>query len=244
MPGPTIYQYRPEDTPVTLADQFGVTPQQLIQANPGGFPFSVGQQIRVPTFQYSAPIGPNPAVTDPGRGTMLPSNPMGSVQNANLAMRGRGYQPPGTYAQSEQGVPASTGYGTDDSWYRTTAQANAAAAAQQRINQGLPPPNQGPTGNLNNGYGGFQNKGGADNTDFNQTAAAQYNAANNIPFLNQKRWDPKRRKYITVGQWLKQNRRGGRGRGARGGGGSNGGGGGSFDAALANSIIDFGVSAG
>src|SRR5688572_15807436 len=51
----TTYQYNEGDDPLTVANQFGITPQQLLAANPGGTPFSVGQQIAVPQYQYSAP---------------------------------------------------------------------------------------------------------------------------------------------------------------------------------------------
>lgn len=44
-------------------------------------------------------------------------------------------------------------------------------------------------------------------TDFQQTKAYKFNQENNIPFLQQKRWDEQRKKYISVGQWMKQERR-------------------------------------
>lgn len=43
-------------------------------------------------------------------------------------------------------------------------------------------------------------------TDFQKTKAYQYNLENNVPFLNQKRYDYEHHKMITVGQWLKQER--------------------------------------
>lgn len=49
MPGPTqSYQYKSGDDPVTLAEQYGITPAELLAANPGGAPFTVGQSIRIP----------------------------------------------------------------------------------------------------------------------------------------------------------------------------------------------------
>lgn len=42
------YQYQANDTPVSVANQYGITPQQLIEANPGGYPFSQGQSINLP----------------------------------------------------------------------------------------------------------------------------------------------------------------------------------------------------
>lgn len=48
------YLYGQNDTPVSVANQYGITPQELINANPGGWPFQTGQNIVVPqpiTFQ-------------------------------------------------------------------------------------------------------------------------------------------------------------------------------------------------
>jgi hypothetical protein len=56
------YQFGPNDDVVSLASQYNTTPQAIIQANPGGYPFSTGQNLLMPkTVQYSAPIGPQPA---------------------------------------------------------------------------------------------------------------------------------------------------------------------------------------
>lgn len=48
-------------------------------------------------------------------------------------------------------------------------------------------------------FGGFQNTGGADNTDFTKTAVAQYNAAAGISYENQLRWDPKTGSFMKIG---------------------------------------------
>lgn len=250
MPGPTPYQYKPDDDPVTVAQQNGITPEQLIQANPGGYPFSAGQNINIP---------------------MLP--PL--VQN-NINQRGRGYGGPYTYATSTPAAQPSLlqqrmdqGYGYDLSQRGRGANANGSFYDMRDRSYGqtppvdqlnamrgkgygqtttLPPqtgywqdPAGAPTGNPNNGYGGFEPIRGGDNTDFANTAAARYNAANNIPFLQQSRWDPRRRRYISVGQWLRQNRRGGRG---RGGGGRKAPEQKQQEFTLTNSFIDFSASAG
>lgn len=238
MPGPTTpYIYKPGDNPLDLSNQYGLTPNQLIQANPGGYPFSVGQRINLP-YQYSAPIGPAlPNITNPNGGVgttpygpALPPPGPTSPYYPSAANRGMGVNralPTNTYFNSEKGAPAvSKAYGTDDSWWRPATTQNTLAPA-------------GPAGNPNNGFGGFENKGGSGNSEYANTAAAQYYAANNTPWLQQKRWSPEKKKYITIGQWLKQGRRHG-----------GGGGGGKKkkqreqNYALANSIIDFGVSAG
>jgi hypothetical protein len=49
MPGrPNPYKYQSNDSPLTVASQNGLTPQQLIDANPGGYPFVTGQTINIP----------------------------------------------------------------------------------------------------------------------------------------------------------------------------------------------------
>lgn len=65
----------------------------------------------------------------------------------------------------------------------------------------------------------FQNTGGANNTDFANTAYAQWAAANNIPFTEQLRWDPRRGKYVTVGSWLEDKKKRQTKRSGGGGGG-------------------------
>jgi hypothetical protein len=94
MPGPYQYKFGSQDNPLTVAEQFGTTPQALIQANPGGYPFSTGQLINVPnnapigpqpftptaTFQYSAPIGPQPPTLLQQRmSANQTQNPLGGV---------------------------------------------------------------------------------------------------------------------------------------------------------------------
>jgi hypothetical protein len=241
MPGPTPYQYKPDDDPVTVAQQNGITPEQLIQANPGGYPFSAGQNINIPMLP---PLVQN-NINQRGRGYGGPYQYAQAPAAAPSLLQQRidqGQQPqsrlganygPGYQMQPSINPPPSSAYGTDDSWYRPAAPAAGVITT--------PPGPAGATGNPNNGYGGFEPIRGGDNTDFANTAAARYNAANNIPFLQQSRWDPKRRKYISVGQWLRQNRRGGRG---RGGGGKKPPEQKQQEFTLTNSFLDFNVSAG
>lgn len=51
------YQYQTGDSPATLAQQFQTTPQELINANPGGYPFTNGQTINVPFQPINYNIG-------------------------------------------------------------------------------------------------------------------------------------------------------------------------------------------
>jgi hypothetical protein len=45
---PTTYQYKASDDVLTLAQQYGTTPQAIIDMNPGGWPFDVGQTVKIP----------------------------------------------------------------------------------------------------------------------------------------------------------------------------------------------------
>jgi hypothetical protein len=56
------YQYQANDDPVSLANQHGITPQQLIDANPGGYPFSQGQTVSIPQYVHTptTPQASNP----------------------------------------------------------------------------------------------------------------------------------------------------------------------------------------
>ena len=67
------YIYQENDSPLIVAEQNGITPQNLFNANPGGFPFVTGQQINIPVnpYQYSAPIGPQQPHIRPAEGLEL-----------------------------------------------------------------------------------------------------------------------------------------------------------------------------
>lgn len=66
------------------------------------------------------------------------------------------------------------------------------------------------------------NPNGGGGSDFSNTASQQYYAANGVAFQNQKRWDPERKKFVKIGQLLKEGRldiKTGRMRKSKGGGG-------------------------
>lgn len=187
------YQYKPDDDPVTVANQFGITPQQLLGANPGGAPFSTGQTINIPfqysaptpTIQYNAPIGPQPApsllqqrmaqpvtsvpgLNQQGRG-IQGLDQLNAINNVN-AMRGRGF------GQDSPAGPMVMG-----NWVEPT---------QPALDPTRP-------------YGGFE-RAGKDNTDYANTATARYYEAAGTPFLQQQRWDPQRRRFVSIGRLLRQ----------------------------------------
>lgn len=255
----TPYTYKQEDNPIDLAKRFAIPPDALLSANPGGYPFDAGQVINIPqTSPYfqseKAPTSPtwsglipnafepqyNQALNMAGvpvvggvSGSTQVGTPI-SIYARNMAQQYGvsapvGYGPywqqkaqqranaPSYFTTEKQGAPSI--YGTDDSWY--------APAAPVQTQTGIQPT---PAGN----------------TDFNMTQAAQYNARNNIPFLQQKRWDPQRRKYITVGEWLRrsqgQHRRDRRARNQANNAQAQEQQ--QVDYTLANSLVSFGVSAG
>lgn len=131
MPQNSPYQYQATDSPLTLANQYGIQPQQLISANPGGYPFTNGQVINIPRF--NSPGAPNPyapaIAAQPSPTTYQP-------QNAP-----RQYQP---YVQATQGTP---NYTTANSFTSgvpglTAGQPNNAAMGYSQLaaqNPWLPP---------------------------------------------------------------------------------------------------------
>lgn len=186
------YQYRAGDNLPNLAKQYQTTEQEILKANPGGYPFSTGQVINVPqalagmgglanpySYQSAPPMvspvalrgglaNPAPRYRYDISPTIAPAPGMAPVLNPLAGYGGTanpmGYTPPD---KTERFGPAPGAY--------------------------IPPPPGGVTS--------------AGNSDFANTGFMQYNAANNIPFERQLRWDPKKKKYITVGQWLKQGRK-------------------------------------
>lgn len=88
MPTRRTYNYQPTDNPLTVAEQFGTTPQQLISANPGGYPFSTGQTINVPYQAYNLP--------NQGYTTPFTPQTVAAVQNQ--------YAPPKTTPRPATGV--------------------------------------------------------------------------------------------------------------------------------------------
>src|SRR5688572_12797605 len=91
MPTKRPYQYQPGDSPLTVANQFNLQPQQIISANPGGYPFSAGQTINIP----SAAVNPY-APTLAAQGTSQPRPAQQATGIAGLAIRSRPVAP-GTY---------------------------------------------------------------------------------------------------------------------------------------------------
>lgn len=99
MPGkpPKTYQYKTGDDPTRVAAQFGVAPRQLLDANPGGYPFSTGQIINIPNYQYT-PIQPH-RLPSGGFG-ITPveqfSNWLRQDRNPNIGLHGAFGQTPGS----------------------------------------------------------------------------------------------------------------------------------------------------
>ncbi len=204
---PTSYQYKPGDNLSNLSNQYGVTEQQILQANPGGFPFSTGQVISIPSH--------------------LPGlNATSNLQNQPLqpAAQGYGLGPPRmtqpyAYAASPAGTlptlnPAAFAGGLA-SPYQQQTDAAVYQQSQTHPNPGLA--NRGNTGVPVTGFRGpapmdaglqAAANGGVlpsktGNSDFMNTKFMQEYAANGTPLERQLRWDPKTKKYITVGRWLK-----------------------------------------
>lgn len=188
----TSYQYGDGDDPIKVANQFGITPTQLLAANPGGSPFVTGQNINIP-FQYSAPqttIGPQPA--NPPAAVQQYNAPIGPQPAMSTFQTPPGYGPNSQPTRPPQ--PFGSGYGTDDSWFRTTAQNTAANAANQRIQTGTMNPPAGASGD----FYGYER----DPETGRSIRVVKNSATSN--FLKELRWDPQARRYVSIGKLLKQ----------------------------------------
>jgi hypothetical protein len=81
-PRPRTYQYSSQDSPLTVASQFNLQPNQIISANPGGYPFSTGQTINIPTL-FQQTLGQRaPAYTPPLGQNRTPSNFQQALQTS------------------------------------------------------------------------------------------------------------------------------------------------------------------
>lgn len=188
------YTYKETDDPVTVANQFGITPTQLLAANPGGSPFVVGQNINIPfnyapspTLQYSAPIGPQPLQgPQPFTGPQpAPTPPVGYGPNASFP--------------TPRITP--TGYGTDDSWYRTPQQTASANAAMTNIQNGTTAV---PAGGISTPVPGSGDFYGYERDPETGRSVRVVKNASTSNFLSELRWDPQARKYVSIGRLLKQ----------------------------------------
>lgn len=107
---PRPYQYQATDNPTTVASQYGVTPQALIDANPGGYPFSTGQTINIPgsvTTQFGT-------VNNPARYNSGPSFMDNIVANYNNLRAQNTQSNPYSYAAAQQN-PGYAPYGVQPS---------------------------------------------------------------------------------------------------------------------------------
>lgn len=68
MPQGFTYKVRRGETPTTLAQRYGITPEQILRANPGGAPFSVGQTVRIPGSTVGLPRVNAPDLSAPTYG--------------------------------------------------------------------------------------------------------------------------------------------------------------------------------
>ena len=214
---PTTYQYQATDSPQQIASQFGVTTPQLLQANPGGYPFSTGQTIKIPNVPspmvYGPPKPPVAAANTPysqlaaqqpykAIGSGLPSQRSQNADSARLNAQAQAV----INNQVANGippmmVPANTPIINPQTGRPATADDMAASgytfdprSNSWRFNQNtglaqLAPPN-----------GGSPTAPNGGNSDFMNTKFMQQYAANDTDFYNQKRWDPTTKKFQKIGE--------------------------------------------
>lgn len=99
------YRYQIGDSPTSIAQNFGIDPQDLLNANPYATPFTVGQKIRIPRAPITAWDAMNPEqrsqLTPQARG-LLAKTPYSVVPN----LRYRGMEVGGGWSQL---FPGTTG---------------------------------------------------------------------------------------------------------------------------------------
>ncbi|RPI89172.1 MAG: LysM domain-containing protein [Chloroflexi bacterium] len=258
-----VYQYGPGDNLPNLAKQNGVTEQEILQANPGGYPFDTGQNIFIPPSPTAfAQFGQNPPRELPRSvaggyvlppPAQLPRSVAGGYSLPVPAPTGipnqfgqntyfnseKGYVSPGSMTAAQQwllknpGTPP--GYGTDDSWYRP---ATTATTVGTQTAGGFPL-----AGNKPLKKGDFY--GYERDPATGRSVRVVKNAATS-DFLKELRWDPQSKKYKSIGSLLKSGKLDLKGNWHKGRGG-----GGvkkkvqrQQNFTLANSLISFGVGTG
>lgn len=221
------YQYQTGDSPATLAQQFQTTPQELINANPGGYPFTNGQTINLPLAFKGQGGGAQPF--SPPR----PNIPAG-FSNPHPSIQPSSFNNPHPYRAPV--IKPTVGEGRGDPAMRALAQSITQTSsaidmfASNLMASGVPdfnllPPDMNlmqvktlqltPDVLAELGYvqdpntkkwvqtNQQQTAGGQPNqpsAEFMNTGFMQYNTANNVAFENQMRWDPKKKKFRTIGQ--------------------------------------------
>ncbi len=215
IPGPTPYQYKPDDDPVTLAQQNGITPGQLLAANPGGYPFSPGQNINIPMmpplvqqnfvqrgrgasapYQYaptSMGVNNTASLGDPsllqqrmdiGQGYDLAQRGRGeNAYGSNFDMRGRTYGQPTNVDQ----LNAMRGRGFGQT---------ATATPQAGVWEDPAAPTTPDT--ANGDFYGYER-----DPETGRSVRVIKNSAS-ASLLNELRWDPQRRRYVSIGKLLQQ----------------------------------------
>lgn len=224
---PTTYQYKSTDQPQSIASQFNISTSQLLSANPGGYPFNVGQTIKIP--QYSSPIGPTPPAGYQGLTPSQSQNIPAPAPSFNNPHPYRGATNTPTRAQTAESA-------------RLNGMTNL--VIQNQLANGIPPamipagvtvinPQTGrpatPEDMAASGYtfnpktnswGYNQNTGlaqlappnggspTAPNNDFMNTGFMKDYTANNVGFYDQKRWDPTAQggkgAFVKIGDLIRQ----------------------------------------
>jgi hypothetical protein len=110
------YQYQATDNPADLATKLGTSPQQLLNANPGGYPFDTGQTINVPYFDTGSrnqfPYVYNATKSDPFDDYKSPSLPFNRSPDLSGPIQGppRVNQPSYGPAQTNNQFRGDTGF--------------------------------------------------------------------------------------------------------------------------------------
>lgn len=200
------YQIQSSDTFASIAEKNNTTEQALRAANNGmAVPPPKGSFINVPM-----PLAQQTAYS-------------ASNLNYDVNMRGRGYnsvygQPAPIAGTNTNSFAGAINYGADINGIVASIQASPTAPAQipgvalgQLQINGQPATAQsmqaaGYEYNQATQVWTLKGSAAAGNSDYSQTQAARDYAANGVGFLDQMRWDPSSKKYISIGKLIKQGR--------------------------------------
>ena len=216
IPGFQPYQYKATDDPLKLAQQNGITTQTLLNANLGGTPFSTGQTINLP---YASPAnlgmpyqntayGPQ-ANVPPFREPVLSQLPAFTPtplrtlsQQEFLATQ---YSPNApVYSQSQghpdPGLVLRLAQNPEEFNNLTPAQQDAVSRLLEQEEAGDPGFNGGGTLGKGDFYGYERDP------ETGESVRVVKNAATSS-FRNELRWDPRRKKYISVGKFMDEQKK-------------------------------------
>lgn len=196
-----FYQVTPEDKNLSdIAAKFGIETQSLVDTNKSKTLPPEGSYIQLGTQQFPGSNIPGLGVGGPAGGT-TPKYPWeGRGDPSAQRLRDQATQITTQLANGQlpNSIPSATvGFMRDKNGQRITI--------QDLIAEGYTMNGQGVLVRSGGG-GGVQTAIGTGSAEFMNTGFMQKNIANNTPFMQQLRWDSKKKKFVKIGDLVRQGR--------------------------------------